>query len=84
MATMAIYLKDPNVDRLAREIARLEGTSVTEAIRNALSERHAQLMAAREERERRVDECLARLRALPVLDPRRPDEMLYDENGNLR
>lgn len=81
---MAIYLKDPNVDRLAREVARLEGTSITEAIGNALSERHAQLVAAREERERRVDERLARLRALPVLDPRGPDEMLYDENGELR
>ncbi|HYD65673.1 type II toxin-antitoxin system VapB family antitoxin [Azospirillum sp.] len=81
---MAIYLKDPAVDQLAREVARLEGTSITEAIGAALAERHAKLLAAREERLRRIDECLARIRALPVLDPRHPDEMLYDEDGQLR
>lgn len=78
---MAIYLKDPNVDRLAREVARLEGKSITEAIASALAERHARLLAAQEEKRRRAHATLERIRALPVLDPRDPDEMLYDEDG---
>jgi len=81
---MAIYLKDPDVDRLAREVARLEGMSITEAIGAALADRHAKLLAAQEQKRRRVEERLARIRALPVLDPRDPDEMLYDEDGQLR
>jgi hypothetical protein len=35
---MAIGLKDAETDRLAREVARLTGESLTEAIRNALQD----------------------------------------------
>jgi antitoxin VapB len=78
---MAIYLKDADVDRLAREVARLEGTSLTEAVERALADRRAKLLAAREEKRKRAEATLARIRALPVLDPRSPDEILYDKDG---
>lgn len=78
---MAIYLKDREVDNLAREVARLEGTTLTEAIERALTDRRAKLLAAREDKRRRIEATLARIRALPVLDPRSPDEILYDKYG---
>src|SRR5688500_5141153 len=36
---MALSLKDPETDRLAREVARLTGESLTTAVRTALAER---------------------------------------------
>ena len=36
---MAISLEDPEMDRLAREVAKLTGEGLTEAIRKALEER---------------------------------------------
>ena len=36
---MAISLKDPEMDRFAREVAKLTGEGLTEAIREALEER---------------------------------------------
>jgi antitoxin VapB len=78
---MAIYLKDPEVDELAREVAKLEGSSITEAISRALCERKRKLMDAREAKRQRVEKVIAKIRALPVLDDRHPDEMLYDEYG---
>lgn len=82
---MALSLKDPETDRLARAVAKLTGESLTEAVRKALVERL--------ERERlrrgRPRDLAARLRAigahcaaLPDLDPRSVDEILgYDETG---
>jgi len=36
---MALSFKDPETDRLAREVSRLTGESLTEAVRVALQER---------------------------------------------
>ena len=36
---MALSIKDPETDRLARELAKTTGESITEAIRAALRER---------------------------------------------
>lgn len=51
---MALNLKNPDVERLAAEVARLTGESKTEAIRRALEERYRRLkgatVAARRER----------------------------------
>jgi len=82
---MALSLKDPETDRLAREVAQLTGESLTMAVRTALAER-----LARERRRRgRNRDLAARIRAigehcaaLPDLDARSPDEILgYDETG---
>ncbi|MEZ5291607.1 MAG: type II toxin-antitoxin system VapB family antitoxin [Vicinamibacterales bacterium] len=52
---MALNLKNPEVERLAAEIARLTGESKTEAIRKALAERRRRLKGPG------VDERRARL-----------------------
>jgi antitoxin VapB len=41
---MALNLKNPEVEKLATEVAELAHESKTEAIRRALLERHARLM----------------------------------------
>jgi antitoxin VapB len=83
---MALSIRDPRTDRLARELARLTGETMTGAIRTALEER---LGRERKQRERRA-EALAddlmvigrRCAALPVLDDRPEEEILgYDERG---
>lgn len=40
---MALNIKNPEVERLVNEIARLTGESKTEAVRRALEERRARL-----------------------------------------
>jgi antitoxin VapB len=78
---MALYLKDPEVDRLARELAGLEHVTITEAVSRALTERRQRLVDQREAKRRKVEARLKRLWGLPILDPRDPDEILYDEDG---
>lgn len=43
---MALNIKNERVDRLARDVARLSGESLTEAIRRALEERLERLRAS--------------------------------------
>jgi antitoxin VapB len=82
---VAISLKDPETDRLARAVAALTGETLTTAVRKALAER---LERERLKRGEPTD-LVARLReigehcaSLPVLDPRSPDEIVgYDETG---
>ena len=80
---MAISIKDPETDRLARTLAAATGESLTTAIRRALEER-LEREAQRSRRGiaaeiRRIQERLARL---PVLDPRPAEEILgYDDHG---
>jgi antitoxin VapB len=83
-AEMAVSIKNRETERLARELAKRTGVSITEAITTALREQ-----LAREERRRSApcirDGLLAigrRCAALPDLDTRSPDEILgYDEFG---
>ena len=80
---MAISIKDPETDRLARALAAATGESLTEAIRRALTER-LERESQRSRRGigveiRRIQERLARV---PVLDARSPEEIVgYDEHG---
>jgi antitoxin VapB len=78
---MALYLKDPEVDKAARELARLEGTSITDAVGKAIEERKQRILEDRARRAREVEQILAEVRKLPILDPRPADEILYDEDG---
>lgn len=81
---MALSIKDPEADRLARALAARTGETLTEAIVVALRER-----LARETGRAHVvplHEELAAIRrrcaGLPVLDARSPDDILgYDEPG---
>jgi antitoxin VapB len=83
---MALSLKDPETDRLAREVARLTGESLTEAVRTALAERLARERLRRGRPRIRLAEQLNALAlecaALPDFDTRTPDEIIgYDKNG---
>jgi len=81
---MAISIKDEETDRLARELARRTGESLTETIRRSLAERLRRLKGKSSPTRLRDELRTIRLRAsrLPVLDPRTPDELLgYDEQG---
>ena len=80
---MPLSIKDEETDRLARELARATGESLTEAIRVALRERLARERARTRPGMvaaiRRIQDRLARF---PVLDARSPDDILgYDERG---
>jgi antitoxin VapB len=82
---MALSIKSPEADRLARELAAATGETITAAVVTAMRERL--------EREKRKNEDSRRLAAdlmaivehcasLPLLDTRSDDDILgYDENG---
>ena len=78
---MSLNIDDPDVNRLAQELAELTGEPVERAVANALRERV--------DKEREIQRVLTVVReisdhfmSLPVLDPRTPDEILgYDEHG---
>ncbi len=80
---MAISIKDPETDRLARVLADATGESITEAIRHALEER-----IARTTRSKRpgLGAAIARIQARaamsPVHDKRKSDAIIgYDAKG---
>ncbi|MBY0497643.1 MAG: type II toxin-antitoxin system VapB family antitoxin [Cyanobacteria bacterium] len=82
---MPLSLKDPEADRLAREIADRTGETLTGAIVIALRERLARLRA-RPARKlaliREMEEIGRRCAALPTVDNSSEDEILgYDEDG---
>jgi antitoxin VapB len=81
---MALSVKDPEADRLAREIADRTGETLTGAIVVALRERLARLKARR--RRRRLSdelrEIAERVAALPRLDDRSDEDIIgYDKDG---
>lgn len=81
---MALSIKNPEAEQLAQELAASTGESLTEAVVNSLRER-LQRERKRVGSLRLRDEIRAianRCAALPVLDPRSPEEILgYDSNG---
>ena len=81
---MTFNIKDPEADRLARELAAETGESLTGAVTTAVRERLERVRARRGVRRLadELDEIAARCAALPVLDDRSADEILgYDEHG---
>jgi antitoxin VapB len=82
---MALNIKHPEADRLARELAAQTGESITDAVLNAIRERLARQQHARRPHATLRKE-LARIRErcarLPVLDDRPADAILgYDDRG---
>ena len=84
---MALSIKNAEAERLARELAREQGTTVTRAVIVALDD------ALRRTRGRKVApsirdvilEISNRCAALPDLDTRPADDILgYDESGGFR
>jgi antitoxin VapB len=83
---MALNIRDPEAQRLARELAAATGETMTRAVIRALQERLERLRArqrgSRAERAARLMAHGKRFAALPVLDPRAPDEIIgYDGAG---
>ena len=81
---MPLSIKNPEVDRLARELARRTGESMTEAILQALRERLQRVTGRRHpvKLADQLDEIARRCASLPVLDDRSEDEILgIDEHG---
>jgi antitoxin VapB len=79
---MAINIKDPETDRLAREVANKAGETLTDAIRNALQER-LQRLASRSAvptKREKLREILSRADALPRFSDSRTDDQIlgYD------
>lgn len=86
---MGINIKDPQVHAMARELASRRGTSVTDAVRQALAAElqrttHPSAEAQRASRLEAIRQIQARVAALPRRDARSSDELqndLYDDHG---
>lgn len=84
---MALSVKDPETDRLAREVSRLTGESLTQAVRVALRER---LTRERLRRGLPKENLAEQLDALATEMPRLVDvdsgtsAVEYDDNGMWR
>jgi antitoxin VapB len=86
---MALNIKNPETEKLARELARRRKTGITEAVTDALRkevERERRKPPRKESYEgfkRGIDEIVERFNKLPVLDDRSPDEIIgYNEKGH--
>ena len=80
---MALNIKDPEADALARQLAARTGESLIEAILNAFKERLARTEKARRPSlERELAAIRRRCAKLKVKDARSADEIIgYDEHG---
>ena len=89
---MALNIKNPEVERLATEVARLTHETKTEAIRRALEERKERLAAPEnpEEKKKRIMEFLQRevwpynppeVRGKPVSKEEREEILGYGPDG---
>jgi antitoxin VapB len=78
---MALTIESPEAERLARELAANEGTSVEALVLEAIQEK-AERAKRRQEMRDGIREIQERVAKLPVLDDRPADELLgYDEWG---
>ncbi len=80
---MAFSVKNPEADRLARELVAATGESLTKAVTDALRGQLDRVTAGKRGRSLadELDEIAERCSSLPVLDSRSPDEILgYDES----
>ena len=85
---MALSIKNRELEEVSRELARITGKPITEAL----------LEGAKRELDRQIElqrilpkddddiwaairEIQARVAKLPTLDSRHPDEIMYDEHG---
>jgi antitoxin VapB len=81
---MALSIKDPQTERLARTLAERTGETITIATRRALEERLRRVGSDVRRAALLEDLAASRRRwsAMPVLDNRSADEIIgYDENG---
>ena len=77
---------DYHTERLVRELANATGATLDEAIRDAVCSQLARVVPppkrlSREEFDAEIARIQAEVAKLPILDPRSPEDMLYDEFG---
>jgi antitoxin VapB len=81
---MPISIKNEETEALARKVADLTGESITDAVREALSERYARLRRHKGGRRlaERLNEIAISCASLPNVSTMTDDEILgYDEFG---
>ena len=82
---MALSIKAPEADRLARQLAATTGESMTDAVIVAMRERLEREQRKRMDTAALIEEIRAishHCASLPVLDTRTDDEIMgWDENG---
>ena len=85
---MTRHILSDEADRLARQMAEQTGDSMDEIVTRSLRAEAERTSVKAHTKPRTPEEKLAfiaelqrRSAALPVLDPRAPEEMLYDEDG---
>ncbi|KZD10003.1 type II toxin-antitoxin system VapB family antitoxin [Oceanibaculum pacificum] len=80
---MALSIKDDEADRLARELAKRTGESLTEAVTQALKERLQRLQLQKHRSlADELDDIALRCARLPRQDGRSADDIIgYDEYG---
>lgn len=81
---MALNIKDPKTDQLARSLARITGESLTEAINKALLARLEQETRRRGKSINRakINKIIERITSQSILDNRSADQIIdYDEYG---
>jgi antitoxin VapB len=75
-----LYIKNPVAHRLAEEVGKRMGVTLSDAVIAALEE--SLQKTDRPLNRKKVDALCARIGALPVVDPRTPAEILgYDAFG---
>ena len=78
---MALSIKKEEADRLARELARETGESITDAVVESLRER-LERVRNQQSKSRKLRDLVAEVGGYPVLDDRSPDLILgFDESG---
>lgn len=81
---MALSIRNPKTERLARELAAESGKNITQAITNALDERLERLRGRRTATDmaEEIMKISKRCRSISDKDRRTPDEILgYDSSG---
>jgi antitoxin VapB len=75
-----LYIKNPEAHRLAQQVSKQAGVTLTEAVIHALED---QLRTRKKPLDRKIiDAICAKIASLPVLDSRTADEILdYDAFG---
>ena len=80
---MSLNIKNEETHRRAQELARLAGETMTGAVDRAITERLSRILKRRNKPDlvKRILKIGRECAALPVLDRRKPEDMLYDKHG---
>jgi antitoxin VapB len=82
---MAVLIKDDEADALIRTLAKRTGTSMTDAVKEAVREQLKRVPLSEAEiaeRCKKVAAIIAAFDAMPTLDHRTPDEIIgYNKDG---